>query len=154
MLDAEFSSSPERASRSGEIVSQDEREVTAGLYPDQLGLFLWRLVPHIKEDFAGDQIHRLIRVADSMILAETREIPLMVTFRGRRVPFNVRIYKYTTEKLPDGSGPEALAFSVKTATALASLFERELKIFFSPPLSDEEGGDEQADRIYTRQENA
>jgi len=151
MLDAEFSSSShEHSERSGKITSiQDEREVTAGLYPDQLGLFLWRLVPHIKEDFAGDQIHRLIRVADSMILAETREIPFMVTFRGRRIPFNVRIYKYTTEKLPDGSGPEALAVSVKTTSALASLFEDELKIFFSPPQ-----GEEHDETILSQQEKA
>lgn len=128
MIDAELSSAEEFPGRSAKLTSfQDEREVSAGFYPDQLGLFLWRLVPHIQEDFGGDQIHRLIRVADSMALEETREIPIMVSFRGRRVPFRVRVYKYSAET------SHAVAIYVKTSSALAGVFEQELKVFFSPP---------------------
>lgn len=131
MIDAELSSAQEFPGRSPKLASfQDEREVSAGFYPDQLGLFLWRLVPHIQEDFGSDQIQRLIRVADSMALEETREIPIMVSFRGRRIPFRVRVYKYAAET------SHAVAIYVKTSSALAGVFEQELKIFFSPP-SDE-----------------
>jgi hypothetical protein len=131
MIDAELSSSAESHGRPAKLASfQDEREVSAGFYPDQLGLFLWRLVPHIQEDFAGDQIQRLIRVSDSMALEETREIPLMVSFRGRRIPFRVRVYKYAAET------SHAVAIYVKTSSALAGVFEQELRIFFSPPAGE------------------
>jgi hypothetical protein len=130
-VDAEISSPHDHPHRSPSLASfQDEREVCAGFYPDQLGLFLWRLVPHIKEDFGGDQIQRLIRVSDSMALEETREIPLMVTFRGRRISMGIRIYKYAAE------ASSALALYVKTSSQLAGVFEQELKIFFGPPAGE------------------
>jgi hypothetical protein len=131
MLDAEISSSEDK--NGPKLISaSDEKEVSSGFYPDQLGLFLWRLVPHIKEDFSGEQIQRLIRVGDSMAVGETREIPLMVTFRGRRTPLNVRIHKYDA----DGAGVAALALYVKTARSLASVIEDEIKIFFGPPTGE------------------
>jgi len=127
MIDAEISSPHENPERRPKLSSfQDEKETSASLYPDQLGPFLWRLAPHIREDFAGDQIQRLIRVADSMSLEETRQIQLMVTFRGRRVPFQFRMYKYASESA------EAIALYVKTTPGLAGVFDDELKAFFSP----------------------
>jgi hypothetical protein len=138
MLDAEISSADESPDKRLKLASfQDERETSAGLYPDQMGLFLWRLVPHISEDFGGDQIQRLIRVADSMALEETRQIQLMITFRGRRTPFLVRIYKYAAE------ASDAVALYIKTNSVLVGVFEDELKIFFGPPAGEPGAADAQ-----------
>ncbi len=130
MLDAEISSPQDEPDKRPQLVSfHDEKEVSAGFYPDQLGLFLWRLVPHIKEDFSGEQIQRLIHMVDSMVLEDTREVPSMVTFRGRRVPFNIRIYKYAAES------SSASVLYLRTTATLATIFEDELKVFFGPPTS-------------------
>jgi hypothetical protein len=130
-MDHEISSPYDRPEPEPKLASfVDEREVTAGLYPDQFGDFLWRLAPHIQEDFGSDQIQRLIRVADSLALEETRDITLMVTFRGRRAPFGVRIYKYAAES------SHALALYVRTSSTLGKIFEDELKVFFGSPAAD------------------
>jgi len=141
MLDAEISSPYEQPDKRPAPTSfHDEKEVSACFYPDQLGLFLWRLVPYVKEDFGGEQIQQLVRMADSMALEDTQEIPFMVTFRGRRVAFNVRIYKYAAES------SSASVLYVKTASALAAIFEDELKVFFGPPA----GAPETADTLDLR----
>ena len=128
MLDTNITLASEHARPEAKLsYLEDQKEVTAAFYPDQLGLFLWRLAAHIKEDFSGDQIHRLVRVADSLSLSEVREVPFRITFRGRRVAFNVKLYKYAAE------GVAALALYVRTTPLLANVFEEELKIFFGPP---------------------
>jgi len=94
--------------------------------PEQLALFLWRIVPHIQEDFEPEKVHHLIQIMDSLKLNEAAEKETMVTFRGRRVPLRIAFYRYE---------PEMVGLYITTAWLLARTVEEEMRKFHAESIN-------------------
>lgn len=118
MLDSEFNSMPEERPAAAAIGEQIE--VSTGFQPEQLILFFWRIIPHIQEDFGKEEVHHLIEIIDSLKLNEVVEKKYSVTFRGRRIPLQICLYRYE---------PETIGLYVTSTWILAREIEDEMKKF-------------------------